>query len=318
MDNCNNGKPFCTYGEQIKTLTDKMLIVDNEEYAKLLLKKCGYYALISGYKKPFKQSDGNYKRGTSIEDIYALYCFDMELRHILLKNILLVENHLKSLISYSFCEEFGEDQQQYLISTNYNYSTPKMQNEINELISILQTITKEPHKHNYINYQLKKYGNIPLWAIMRVLTLGNVSKMYSMLKPTIQTKVSKEFLYVNEGMLANMLDLLSRFRNICAHNSRLFCYRYDKGSIQNTSVHRKLNVVKNKNGSYKYGKKDLFAVIISLKYLLSEGEFDLLVENISNQLTCLSQKTNQIQKDQMLAQMGLPTNWLKIKNIEKF
>lgn len=66
---------------------------------------------------------------------------------------------------------------------------------------------------------------------MKALTLGTVSKMYSFLPQKIQYKVSKEFDYISEGMLVQMLDLLARVRNVCAHNERLYDYKYQKSTI---------------------------------------------------------------------------------------
>lgn len=86
-----------------------------------LLKNHSYFALISGYKSPFKSKNGTYKPHTSLDDIYSLYIFDDALRAMILRNILIVEKHIKSLISYSFCETYGEDQQHYLNATKYNY-----------------------------------------------------------------------------------------------------------------------------------------------------------------------------------------------------
>lgn len=115
-----NDKPFLTYEQQIAKLTDKGLTISKPYEAILLLKKHSYFALISGYKSPFKAKNGNYKLHTNFDDIYALYIFDDTLRTIIFRNILKVEKHVKSLISYSFCETYGEDQQHYLNATKYS------------------------------------------------------------------------------------------------------------------------------------------------------------------------------------------------------
>ena len=55
-------KPFMTYEQQIKMLRDdKNLEIKDENYAVSLLKQYSYFALISGYKAPFKAKDGKYK-----------------------------------------------------------------------------------------------------------------------------------------------------------------------------------------------------------------------------------------------------------------
>lgn len=133
-----------TYEQLIQKLKEeKKLGISDDDYAIKLLKEHSYFALISGYKGPFKQKDGTYKLHVSIEDIYALYLFDDALRTLFLQYILKIVKHMKSLISYSFCEAYGEEQQHYLNATKYIY-TPVNQDAVNELITRLSQITSDP------------------------------------------------------------------------------------------------------------------------------------------------------------------------------
>ena len=109
MEEQKQPKPFMTYEQLIYKLEDeKKLEISDHDYAIKLLKEHSYFALISGYKGPFKQKNGTYKIHVSIQDIYALYLFDDALRALFLQYILKIEKHMKSLISYSFCEAYGE------------------------------------------------------------------------------------------------------------------------------------------------------------------------------------------------------------------
>lgn len=55
-------KPFMTYDQLIDKLKDdKKLEIADRQYAVKLLKEHSYFALISGYKEPFKGKDGTYK-----------------------------------------------------------------------------------------------------------------------------------------------------------------------------------------------------------------------------------------------------------------
>ena len=127
-------KPFMTYEQQLdKLINEKGLEIKDRNYAVKLLKNYSYFDLISGYKNPFKDRKGKYKLHTSIEDIYALYCFDDKIRTIFFRYILKIEKKIKSLISYSFCEQNGEDQAHFLNATKYNY-TAQNQDEVNDLI----------------------------------------------------------------------------------------------------------------------------------------------------------------------------------------
>lgn len=309
-------KPFMTYKQQIAKLRDdKKLEIPDEEYAINLLKEHSYFALITGYKGPFKGKDGNYKLHTSIKDIYALYTFDDAMRSLLLQYILKIEKHVKSLISYSFCEMYGDDQQHYLNATKYNYTSDNQEN-VNDLISRLTKITADPKNYSYIKHQKNAHGNIPLWVMMKALTLGTVSKMYSFLPQSIQHNVSKEFEYVHESMLVQMLDLLARVRNVCAHNERLYDYNYRKGTIDNTDVHYIL-AIPQKGGQYIKGKKDLFAVVIVLKYLLKESEFKEFIDSLNGYIEELLKETRCIQRSQLLKYMGFPDNWSDIRDCNK-
>ena len=303
-------KDFKTYDELITLLTDeKNLIIDDVEYAKHLLKKYSYFNLVNGYKQPFKNRDGTYKKNTHFYDIYCLYEFDEELRNLLMKYILIIELHMKSLISYSFCEKYGASQAEYLNCLNYNYTSPKLQSKVNEFIQIINEILNSNNKPIYLKHQAKN-NNIPLWALVKILTIGNISKMYSIQNPSIQSKISHEFPEINEGSLIYMLDILTRFRNVCAHNERLYDFRYHKCPVPKT-----------KTSSYffkstKPVKSNLFGVIIILKYLLEEKEFSDFMDEFSIIFDSLFKKTGQIQKAQLLALMGFPKNWEDIKELK--
>ncbi len=58
----------------------------------------------------------------------------------------------------------------------------------------------------------------------------------------------------------------------------------------------------------------MFAVLISLKYLLEQDEMDELVEQIQKQLRVLYSSTKRIQQNQMRKYMGFPENWALIKD----
>lgn len=316
MDEQKKPKPFMTYEQLLHKLKDeKKLGISDNDYAIKLLKEHSYFALISGYKSPFKQKDGTYKIHVFIQDIYALYLFDDALRTLFLQYILKIEKHVKSLISYSFCEAYGEEQQHYLNATKYNY-TPINQDDVNELITRLTKITNDPKNYPYIKHQKNQHGNIPLWVMMKALTLGTVSKMYSFLPQSIQHNVSKEFEYVHEGMLVQMLDLLARVRNVCAHNERLFDYKYQKGTIDDTYIHEAL-AINRKKGQYVKGKNDLFAVVIVLKYLLSEEDFSNFIKKLEEIIKQLFSDTRMIQKPQLYKYMGFTENWLDIRACPK-
>lgn len=128
-------KPFMTYDQQIAKLKEKQLIIPDDTKAKEELRRVGYYALITGYKELFKNpTTRNYRDGTTLDDIVALYHFDEHLRELTLHYLLQVERHIRSLLSYAFCDIFGDQQTAYLDAGNFNGSSPKRRAGIQVLI----------------------------------------------------------------------------------------------------------------------------------------------------------------------------------------
>ncbi len=179
-------KPFITYSDQLHLLTQKkQLHISDLTYAEGKLRDIGYYSLIDGYKDIFyNPMTRTYANGTNFSDIVALYNFDENLRSLVFKYICHVEQKIRSLISYSFCETFTENQSAYLNSANYNVSN-RNNRDITKLISILTYEATKNTEHSYVVYQRNTYGNVPLWVIMKTLTLGQTSKMYSFMLPNL-------------------------------------------------------------------------------------------------------------------------------------
>ena len=226
-------KIFLSYDEQIEKLkNEKNLQIDDEVYAKEILRQTSYYSLIGGYKDIFKNpTTKRYKDGTRFEDIVELYYFDEALRQLFLRYLIKVENEIKSQVSYYFSQKNGENQKKYLDTANYNYVGKKNQRDIDRLIKILEGYVTKPTDYHYINHAQKKYGNVPLWVLTNALTFGNISKMYMLLPQDIQIKVSRNYLYINESQMISILAVLVKFRNVCAHGERLFTYRTTETTV---------------------------------------------------------------------------------------
>lgn len=304
-------KPFITYSDQLNILTQKkQLNISDLTYAEGKLHDIGYYSLIDGYKDIFyNPMTRTYVKGTDFADIVALYDFDENLRSIVFKYICHVEQKIRSLISYSFCEAFSENQSAYLNSANYNASN-KNSNDISKLISMLTYEANQNTKHSYVVYQRNTYGNVPLWVIMKTLTLGQTSKMYSFMLPSIKSKVSMHYGNITEKELIQYLKVLTVFRNICAHNERLFSFE-TRFEIPNTTLHKKMGIPQ-KGSQYLYGKHDMFALLIAFRYLLDKEEFKSLKRELTRLLNSFSATTSVFQKNKLLQAMHFPSNWSNI------
>lgn len=309
-------KVFYTYQQQLDKLEkEKDLIIPDKNYAENKLKEISYYSLIGGYKQPFKHlPSGKYLRGVTFEEIVNLYYFDEEMRLLFLKYILHIERQIKSLLSYHFCEKYGDNQSQYLNVNCYN-NTPNNAIGVSRLITCLQKAITLPSNYPYIVHHVNSYGNVPLWVAMNAITFGNVAAMYQYVTTDVRTKVSQNYSKVSEAELHQLIRIIASCRNVCAHSERLFTF-HSKLSGPNTDLHSKLGIPM-KNGTYIYGKHDLFAVVIALKYLIPDNEF----KEFKRKLKLLIGKANKgcphLPKKDMLDYMGFPENWEKITRYKK-
>ena len=305
-------KKFSTFNEQIELLkSEKHLIIVDEMYAKDILMRIGYFPLFGGYKHLFRiPLTKKYKEGTTFDEIVVLYEFDSNLRELFFKYLLQIERHMRSLMSYYFSEKYGEAQAAYMNPNNYNNSRRNYK-IISRLVSTLQRAVNSTD-YNYINYYRSTYNNIPLWGLSNILTFGNLSKMYKVFPQSLQSKICKNFGCINQRQMEQFLSVLTKFRNVCAHGERLFTYR-TIDNISDLPLHQRMAIPK-QGIQYLYGKNDLFAVVITFRYLLSKEDFTIFKRKLTTEITNVTKKLVHITENELLEHMGFPQNW---KNISR-
>lgn len=309
-------KPFLSFADQIDHLEkNKNLIISDQDFAQSMLQQIGYFSLIGGYKTPFKNlTTKKYKDGTNFEDIVALYKFDENLRELFLKYILQIERHLRSLLSYYFTEKHGEQQAHYLDAANYTQN-PRYHADVARLIATLGNLANRNSDYPYINHQRNTYGNVPLWVLVNGITFGTLSKFYSFTTQDLKVKISKNFDKVNEKQLEQYLSVITKFRNVCAHNERLYSYQ-TRNDIPNTAIHQKLGISQN-GTQYICGKRDLFAVVIAFRYLLPDADFKKFKVSLSRILKHYLESSGAMSEADLYRYMGFPSNWKKITSYHK-
>ncbi|MDO4470736.1 MAG: Abi family protein [Bacillota bacterium] len=304
-------KGFLTYDEQIAFLKEKKnLEVQDEEYAKKILFKTGYFPLINGYKETYKNPiTSQFQDGITFEDIYELYQFDNDLRSIFIKYILMLERNIKSSLSYHFCLTYGDMQDDYLDINHYDYSGKK-KIVLQNMLKIMKGQLRNDSDYVYIRHYMKKYNYVPLWVLFNVLTIGQLSKIYSCQKGRVQIQVCQDFGPIKINEMIKMLAVMTKFRNVCAHNDRLFDFR-TKDALCDMKIYERLSIPR-ESGRYVYGKNDLFAQVIILKLLLPEDEFKTFFHELK---VCF--RKHPVHKA-VMEKMGFPMTWEKIGRIKKF
>lgn len=306
-------KVFKTIQEQISILESKGLIIDDYLFTEDILIRENYF-FISGYRHLFLKSpkDRNFINGTTFRELYALFNFDRQVRNIVFKNLLIIENNLKSIISYQLSKKYGFREKDYLKPENFTKVPDKQRQLSDTLKKMKRQIRVNGAQHSATSHYLKNYGYIPLWVVVKVLSFGIVGELYTVMKKEDQEEIANIYdLSINN--LLTYLPILSNYRNLCAHEDILYDHRTQK-IIGDTRYHDGLDIPTT-DGEYIYGKDDLFALIIILKQLLRPEEFRLLINELSYEIDILCGKLKVINIGKVLDTMGFPRNFREILDL---
>lgn len=214
-------KEYKTYRQLLSKLRARGMVISKGSQgsrAMRILEQENYYNVINGYKALFLEReatdivDEKYKEGTTFDEVYALYCFDRELRNIYLRYLLKIENSLKTVISHEFSSVYGHDN--YLKLENFqstasvdladlNYIAKKNKLKLPEDMKRVQQISAEENAeavtkligdihqeiarqmnkhHQVVTHYMTQHGYIPLWVLVNVLTFGKITNFYLNMK----------------------------------------------------------------------------------------------------------------------------------------
>ncbi|MGE4472499.1 Abi family protein [uncultured Sulfuricurvum sp.] len=223
IKNQSNGytKSPKTFEEQLQLLKEKNLIITNEVYTLKKLSHINYYRL-SAYFLPLQhpkafELDGIFLDNIRFEDVLELYFFDAELRKTVFKAIESIEVYFRTQIAYHHSLAYGAFG--YLDPENFKTS-PEFFDKV--MVAIREETSRS--SETFIAHFKEKYNttDLPVWAMVEVVSMSTLSKIYAMLKTSEQQAVTHALKGVSKDLFHNWFHALTVIRNICAHHSRLW------------------------------------------------------------------------------------------------
>ncbi|MCL1866145.1 MAG: Abi family protein, partial [Oscillospiraceae bacterium] len=200
-----------------------------------------------------------------------------------------IELRLRTQIAYCHSHKYGA--LGYIDKSSFN-KRHCHNNFINRIDKSISSNSNQLFvKHHMENYN----GNFPLWVIIELLTLGEISFFYSDMKTADKKDIAKQY-HTSHNNLSSWLWCLTNLRNYCAHYSRLY---YNVFSLQPATP---------TNFPYKLQKR-IFDYILVLKFLCKSDEkwetsfvipFEALIEKYREHIK--------------LRHLGFPKNWLELLN----
>lgn len=286
-------KEFKTIDEQIALLRGRGLDIPDETLAKDFLLRNNYYR-VSGYSLTLRSHDVFGKTAT-FQNVVDIYSFDHELRHILLQYIEIIEVTVKSVFSYEFTKKHGAAG--YLDAGHF--SDAKKHKEIMEKAEKQKNMRL--HHEAYLKHFVEDLKqDIPLWAYVDLLTISDISFLYSISETDIQSEVAGTLGLTNQKgamVLGNYMHSMTIIRNLCAHGSRLYNRLFEQKPSLNKQDKKLL--CRSENGDV--DNAHLFGFILIMRRLLKSDQF----VNLKSELVKLSEKYPFVK----MRYYGFPDGW---------
>ena len=228
--------------------------------------------------------------------------------------MLVIENNIKSILSYQLSKKYGYREKDYLKAKNFTPEKARQRQVADLLHKMKRQIRVNGAQHTATKHYITNYGYIPLWILVKVLSFGIVGELFSILKRDDQQSIC-DIYQVDIETMSNYLPILSNYRNLCAHEDILYDNRTQK-TIGDTIYHQLLGIEK-QDGEYSKGKNDLFALFLIMKQMLSKEEFYNMTLEIENYVHNLEYNLSTIKIEKILERMGFPENWKNLAGMER-
>lgn len=184
------------------------------------------------------------------------------------------------------------------------------------------------NKHASIKQYSESHGYVPMWILVNVLTFGNMSHFFTfqcsevqldMIKSLKMSSVSDEISILNTS---RVLQILSIFRNICAHNERFYTteikvpiddayMNFGKRLpffVDGISRHRINASEKKKRNAARQG---VYSLLFCLSLFLGKVELNKLILELRSEFKVLDSKIDTVTIADVERKMGLNFDWHK-------
>ena len=288
-------KEYKSNEELINYLLSKGVVISNKKDALEKIERYTYYSIVNTYKNIFKDKNGNYIEDVSFDDIYALFEFDKNLKNIILKYCLEIETVIKSVMANHISKVYGV--KDYLNTSNWDASINTDIKE-NLLKKINNEIEKDYNIHTAVTHYIDKYGFVPPFVLVKILTFGVASSYYGLLKQSDRQAIAKYF-KISDKLLKQILKNLTTIRNVAAHSDRLYNYT-SKFYLSFKLIDE--NYIKSDNIT------NLYMVVRCMEKLLTKEQYKELYNSICEETGKLEEKLKSVEINNITKIMGFPMN----------
>ncbi len=211
------------FPQQLATLKERGMIVENENEVLAQLDSISYFRLASYWRSMEQDHNSHlFYPNTRFEDVINLYLFDKKLRSLIFVAIQDIEIALRTRVIHHFSMKYGAfwfmDRSLFKDEAIYNNCLTNLKNELGR------------SKEDFIQEHFEKYDTPdypPVWKTLEVVSFGTLSKLYCNMEDVeVKKKVAKDFHLPQYLYLESWIKCASVLRNCCAHHTRLWNRRF--------------------------------------------------------------------------------------------
>lgn len=290
-------KQILTIAQQVQSYKNAGMLITSHSDVEKALKSIGFYRLRGYSFHLYDNSSKKYVPGTKFEDILNLYKFDQQLSSLIFSMISKIEVALRVRLVDALLLIHNDP----LILHDSSIFKQK-QLYWKNMSAIASQIARSNDvfiKHNFDKHD----GEVPVWAVVEVLSFGTLSKIiknlktgigssYSILASNYQYKSQKgNSVNPSQKMLTSWIQGVSVLRNICAHNSRIY----------NRTINTTPEILSADKITPKPTHNGLYQILLAMKYLRSsDEEWTIFVDDLDELIQ--NNKVN-------LSAMNFPSDW---------
>ena len=231
-------KPWLSIDEQITLLGERGLSIHDQDRASTVLRENGYYRL-SGYLYPFRVSGAEmdatgrwktvvheqYRAGADLEGACDLIAFDRALRLLVLEAVERFEVAFRTCLAHVLGQvsPFAhEDPASFSAAFCAPRDGDDQRSEHVRWLDRLDERTTRSDESFVAHFRERYDGRMPVWVIVELLELGQVSRLYGGLRNDLATEIAGAFAVPTKQLMRSWLASVNYVRNVAAHHARLF------------------------------------------------------------------------------------------------
>ena len=291
-------KRILTIEQQMQSYIDAGMEITSRKNVEKALKSVGFYRLRGYSFHLYDNSAKKYIPGTKFDDVFQLYQFDRELSALIFSMISKIEIALRVRL----VEALLIHGDALILQDSSIFKEKKMYwQNMSTIASEIARSNDVFIKHNFDNHE----GEVPVWAVVEVLSFGTLSKIIKYFKTgtgSTYSILASNYKYTSEKgnlvnpsqkMFASWVQAVSILRNMCAHNSRIY----------NRTIHTTPEILNADKVTPAPAHNGLYQILLAMKYLRSSDEEWML---FVNELDKLLQNNGSVLS---FTAMNMPTDW---------